>query len=230
MRKINGYINSYDEALLVVHAARLGALDVTKERLNVDARERIESGNIFCFIENMSGMKRWTDGRIWSPSKICGEFLIYQEVPRHLSKNSLKKQKEIDKIYDKESCIRRGIREEAIDRTTMHKKTVCIRHENKTYHIVAYYRPVFATVCVLDMKYFKKLEAALAVYPELNDDNKLEKLMEEGDSFFEKYGLDKDIVRPALDSSKRDILEKIAVDVLTSLSRTSPKRYRHMVY
>ncbi|KAI4290963.1 Gti1/Pac2 family transcription factor [Pancytospora philotis] len=231
MKKINGYINSYDEALLVVHAARLGALEVTKERLNIDARERIESGNIFCFIENSSGMKRWTDGRIWSPSKICGEFLIYQEVPRHLSKNSLKKQKEIDKVYEKEAgSMRRGARDETIDRTTMHKKTVCIKHENKTYHIVAYYRPVFATVFLLDIKYFKKLEAALTVYPELRSDETLEREMADGDAFFERYNLDRDVVRPALDPSKRDVLEKIAVDVLTSLSKSSPKRYRHIIF
>ncbi|KAI5180820.1 Gti1/Pac2 family transcription factor, partial [Pancytospora epiphaga] len=121
MKKLRGYINSYDEAMMVMHAARLGALDVTTERLNIDEREKIESGDIFCFIENSSGMKRWTDGRIWSPSKICGEFLIYQEVPRHLSKNSIKKQKEIERIYDKEVPYRRAIRDESLDRTTMHK-------------------------------------------------------------------------------------------------------------
>ncbi|KAI5175757.1 hypothetical protein PAEPH01_2195, partial [Pancytospora epiphaga] len=163
--------------------------------------------------------------------KICGEFLIYQEVPRHLSKNSIKKQKEIERIYDKEVPYRRAIRDESLDRTTMHKKTVCIKHENKNYHIVAYYRPVFATTSLVDMRYFKKLEAALTVYPELKDDKLLEEAgLGESEAFFDKYGLDDEIVLPTLDSSKRDVLEKIALDVLAMLGRHSSKRIRHMVF
>lgn len=230
MKKINGYINSYEEAVMVMHASRLGALDITTERLNADDREKIESGNIFCFIENSAGMKRWTDGRIWSPSKICGEFLIYQEVPRHLSKNSIKKRKEIERVLERDTAYRRGMREELIDRTTMHKKTVCIKHENGNYHIVAYYRPIFANTSLIDLPYFKRLETALNIHPELKEDEVLQSEMSDGASFFEKYGLDAEIEMPSLDPGKRDVLEKIAVDVLATLGRNSIKRARHLVF
>lgn len=34
------------------------------------------SGAVFVFGEEESGMKRWTDGRLWSPSRISGNFLV----------------------------------------------------------------------------------------------------------------------------------------------------------
>lgn len=58
MKKIQGYISNYEEALLLVHAARLGGVELSTERLNSDEREMINSGNIFIFIENENGMKR----------------------------------------------------------------------------------------------------------------------------------------------------------------------------
>lgn len=46
-------------------------------------RERpdmIMSGNVFIYDERSSGIKRWTDGHHWSPSRIDGNFLIYREL------------------------------------------------------------------------------------------------------------------------------------------------------
>ena len=34
------------------------------------------------YAENVSGIKRWTDGVIWSPSRILGNFLIYRELDK----------------------------------------------------------------------------------------------------------------------------------------------------
>jgi hypothetical protein len=39
-------------------------------------------GSVFVFDEGESGICRWTDGRIWSPSRICGNFLVYRELLR----------------------------------------------------------------------------------------------------------------------------------------------------
>lgn len=40
------------------------------------------SGSVFLFDEDESGIKRWTDGVFWSPSRILGNFLIYREVEK----------------------------------------------------------------------------------------------------------------------------------------------------
>lgn len=48
-------------------------------------RERsqlINSGNIFIYEEATSGIKPWTDGDAWSPSRILGNFLIYPELEK----------------------------------------------------------------------------------------------------------------------------------------------------
>lgn len=42
----------------------------------------IQSGSVFVFDERESGIKRWTDGRVWSPSRILGNFLIYRELDK----------------------------------------------------------------------------------------------------------------------------------------------------
>ncbi|GJJ74619.1 Gti1/Pac2 family transcription factor [Entomortierella parvispora] len=42
----------------------------------------IMPGSVFVFDEGESGIYRWTDGRIWSPSRICGNFLVYRELLR----------------------------------------------------------------------------------------------------------------------------------------------------
>ena len=48
-------------------------------------RERnslIRSGCVFIYEENASGIKRWTDGVTWSPSRILGNFLVYRELDK----------------------------------------------------------------------------------------------------------------------------------------------------
>jgi hypothetical protein len=36
----------------------------------------VQSGAVFVFDEHESGIKRWTDGLVWSPSRILGNFLV----------------------------------------------------------------------------------------------------------------------------------------------------------
>lgn len=45
-------------------------------RLRDDERKLIRSGSVFVFDEHESGIKRWTDGLLWSPSRILWNFLV----------------------------------------------------------------------------------------------------------------------------------------------------------
>jgi len=36
----------------------------------------ITSGAVFVFSVEESGIKRWTDSMVWSPSRIVGNFLV----------------------------------------------------------------------------------------------------------------------------------------------------------
>merc|ERR1712093_120492 len=42
----------------------------------------IMSGTVFAFDENATGIKRWTDGALWSPSRIIGNYLVYRELDK----------------------------------------------------------------------------------------------------------------------------------------------------
>ena len=71
-----GYIETPYDALLVLEATLLGILIPTTRRLNGDERKYIKSGDCFVFEEQASGIKRWTEGRNWGPSRILGIQMI----------------------------------------------------------------------------------------------------------------------------------------------------------
>lgn len=75
-----GYIETTRDSLLLFEACKRGLLPRITRRLQDKERILIRSGTIFCFDERESGIKRWTDGLVWSPSRIMGNFLIYREL------------------------------------------------------------------------------------------------------------------------------------------------------
>jgi Gti1/Pac2 family transcription factor len=78
-----GYIASTQDALLLFEACLSGSLNHVARRPHDHARASlIKSGNVFIYEEHSSGIKRWTDGVPWSPSRILGNFLVYRELER----------------------------------------------------------------------------------------------------------------------------------------------------
>ncbi|KAF7361005.1 Global transcription regulator sge1 [Mycena sanguinolenta] len=76
----SGWIETTGDALLILEAARRGLIPRVTRRLHDTERPHmISSGAVFVFDEGESGIKRWTDGCFWSPSRILGNFLIYRE-------------------------------------------------------------------------------------------------------------------------------------------------------
>ncbi len=71
-----GYIESTLDSLLVFEAARRGMIPRVTRRLIERERGMVQSGAVFVFDEHESGIKRWTDGLVWSPSRILGNFLV----------------------------------------------------------------------------------------------------------------------------------------------------------
>ncbi|CDZ97821.1 Gluconate transport-inducing protein [Phaffia rhodozyma] len=74
-----GILETTLDALILFEAARRGVVPRVCRRLAEDERSVIKSGSIFIFEEQESGIKRWTDGLIWSPSRISGNYLIYRQ-------------------------------------------------------------------------------------------------------------------------------------------------------
>ncbi|KAI7854174.1 Gti1/Pac2 family-domain-containing protein, partial [Circinella umbellata] len=75
-----GYIKTPQDALIVFEACRRGQLDRVQRRLSTKERIHIRSGSVFAWDEREAGMRRWTDGRTWSPSRVLGSFLTYREL------------------------------------------------------------------------------------------------------------------------------------------------------
>lgn len=209
MRFLKGYINNYHEAKLVMHAVRLGMLEPVEARLDLEQRDSIESGSIFCFIEKEGGMKRWTDGKIWSPSKILGQFLLYKEVPRHLSKSALKK---------KSHKIRKISIFNEIDKHGLYKKTVSISYENIVYHIVSYFRPIFNKHSLLELPFFISLNRALVECPDLMSD-KFIKRYSRIEVLIEKHKLLPMEIQYLIPKIDRVSLEKLSCIILSNRFR-----------
>ncbi|RYP67384.1 hypothetical protein DL771_007275 [Monosporascus sp. 5C6A] len=71
------------DALILFEACLNGQLSHVPRRPH--DRERpslIKSGHVFIYEEHSSGIKRWTDGVSWSPSRILGNYLIYRELDK----------------------------------------------------------------------------------------------------------------------------------------------------
>ncbi|KAJ2725590.1 Gluconate transport-inducing protein, partial [Coemansia sp. Benny D115] len=88
----HGLIDTAHDALLIFEACNNGFLPRVQRRFSERERQTIRSGAVYVWDEEETGMRRWTDGRTWSPSRVHGCFLIYYELEgrRHqfVNKNS----------------------------------------------------------------------------------------------------------------------------------------------
>ncbi len=86
-----GYVANTKDALILIQAALNNTLPSVPRRPHDRERsDLIQSGNIFVFSEEKSGIKRWTDGVAWSPSRILGRFLVYRELDRNATNDKKK--------------------------------------------------------------------------------------------------------------------------------------------
>lgn len=162
-----GYIATTMDALVLFEACLSGTLDhVARRPHDRERQELIKSGNIFIYEEHSSGIKRWTDGVSWSPSRILGNFLIYRELdkpfPPGEKKRALKKNKKLPPplpkpdsqhglmgSLDLESLNARQAAERALIGSLVDsyafktngliKKTISITFGGVSHHMVSYY-------------------------------------------------------------------------------------------
>jgi Gti1/Pac2 family transcription factor len=78
-----GHVATTNDALILFEACLSGHLNHVPRRPHDRERNQlIRSGSVFIYEENASGIKRWTDGVTWSPSRILGNFLVYRELDK----------------------------------------------------------------------------------------------------------------------------------------------------
>ncbi|PHH59576.1 hypothetical protein CDD81_2841 [Ophiocordyceps australis] len=80
METYHGYVRTPGDAIKLFEACRLGMLPRVQRRLSEKERQSIRSGSVFVWDEREAGMRRWTDGKSWSASRVSGSFLTYREM------------------------------------------------------------------------------------------------------------------------------------------------------
>ncbi|KAH3683344.1 hypothetical protein WICPIJ_005667 [Wickerhamomyces pijperi] len=157
-----GYIGSTKDALLIIQSTLNNQLAPVGRRPH--DRERpslIKSGNVFVFIEERSGIKRWTDGVAWSPSRILGRFLVYRELDKSSKEEETKTEEPASKrknsvgsasgsrtssMTDNRSLVGSLITSYAFKENGLIKKTMSLAVAKsdgsgslETIHLVSYY-------------------------------------------------------------------------------------------
>lgn len=142
------------DALRLFEAVLLGQLLHTARRPHDRERDGlIQSGNVFIFEESSSGIKRWTDGHNWSPSRILGNFLVYRELHKDLPPGE--KKRAIKRKRDSDPEIQNGqagpvdegrrallgslIESYIFKEGGLMKKTISIEFNDTSHHLVSYY-------------------------------------------------------------------------------------------
>ncbi|KAK4085668.1 uncharacterized protein Triagg1_658 [Trichoderma aggressivum f. europaeum] len=158
-----GHVATTWDALLLFEACLLGQINhVPRRPHDRERQELISSGNIFIYEEHASGIKRWTDGISWSPSRILGNFLIYRELdkpfPPGEKKRALKRKRGsqgVNKatprsnstVLDPAAIARdpeRSLVGSLVDsylfkERGLVKKTISITYQGVPHHLVSYY-------------------------------------------------------------------------------------------
>ena len=75
METYHGHVRTPNDAILLFEACRIGLLPRVQRRLSEKERQQIKSGSVFVWDEREAGMRRWTDGKSWSASRVSGSFL-----------------------------------------------------------------------------------------------------------------------------------------------------------
>ncbi|KAG0030643.1 hypothetical protein BGZ81_002379 [Podila clonocystis] len=103
-----------------LHSCHVGIISRVHRRLSDIERQSVRSGSVYCFDEREAGMRRWTDGKSWSPSRVTGSFLTYRELEDTPAANTGSKN-----VYRAD-----GLLKQSFSITTS---------DNKKLHLISYY-------------------------------------------------------------------------------------------
>ncbi|CAG8447702.1 6988_t:CDS:2 [Acaulospora morrowiae] len=142
METFRGKIENTRDALIIFEACRLGILQRITRRCLEEEKKEFVPGSVFVYDEDESGIKRWTDGIKWSPSRIYGDFLLYQELEYRL--HSVKSFEEIDETI-KKRIENENLKYHVCNKGTFvyskegfNKKTISVTVDGSLQHMIIY--------------------------------------------------------------------------------------------
>lgn len=75
-----GFVETRDDAMILIMACLRGDLKLVHKRPSWKERPSLlHSGHIYIYEETATGIRRWMDGGLWTPTRVMREFVIYGE-------------------------------------------------------------------------------------------------------------------------------------------------------
>ncbi|KAI5804078.1 Gti1/Pac2 family-domain-containing protein, partial [Peziza echinospora] len=93
-------LDTKDALILVQRCLESKLFPITRRPHDRERAYLVKAGNVFIYTEEVSGIKRWTDGINWSPSRILNNFLVYRELEHAFPPGEKKKATKRTKRYD----------------------------------------------------------------------------------------------------------------------------------
>jgi hypothetical protein len=151
METWHGTIRTSADAIKIFEACRLGLLPRVQRRLSERERQAIRPGSVFVWDEHESGMRRWTDGKAWSASRVAGSFLTYREIEGKrgagfggaaAAKNAAKTPPETTKSDEEKDEAESGSSSDRYKRNGLMKQSFSITTTNDHHlHLISYSAP-----------------------------------------------------------------------------------------
>ena len=152
-----GFVDDTHDIATLFEAAISGRIPVCERRPH--DREKlglIQNGAVVIYDEDASGIKRWTDARSWSPSRVLGKFLVYREVNKTDStgKKQVAKKNAAISVDNRElstSPLQHPVTDEMRTRVGsligtydfiedgLVKRTATCLYQGRKYHLVSYF-------------------------------------------------------------------------------------------
>lgn len=170
MESYTGAVQTPKDAIILLEASRIGLIPRIKRRLKDTERASIKAGDVFIWNEKEAKMRRWTDGRSWSASRVTGAFLTYREMESVGSKKKDSHEDQHQQQHDQQlfgnnfSYKANGLIKQSFSITTM---------TGEKLHLISYTTTKnFATSKLLDKtpskdRAFANIRISQDVYPQL---------------------------------------------------------------
>ncbi|KAF7966604.1 hypothetical protein HWV62_37793 [Athelia sp. TMB] len=106
-----GLVGDTLQAFRLVLATEKGLVPrIIQRSKQSDRMHMIASGSVIIFSVQESGMKRWRDGLLWSPSRIEGNFLVYKEMDTYSRVDQQYASERYPKVFVKVDGLRKRVR------------------------------------------------------------------------------------------------------------------------
>ncbi|KAI9294945.1 hypothetical protein K502DRAFT_291608, partial [Neoconidiobolus thromboides FSU 785] len=77
--EFKGHIKTIFDAFVLGEAVNQCEIKGVVVRPDISKRSKIYHGMTIVYNETVSGIKRWTDGKVWSTSKFYNGFFVYED-------------------------------------------------------------------------------------------------------------------------------------------------------